>query len=121
MTDIYDAFADAYQKETLGRSAPPSKTKKLFGGVLSKNKVDLEQSVPSIKQKNIYQKQVSQYDRIKGKLFNYEQNDKSKGVFVLINKNASSPDYKKAFISFAIGGFFFLMALFNLPSIILSP
>ncbi|CDW78590.1 sft2-like domain-containing protein [Stylonychia lemnae] len=143
--DIYNAFADAYVKETLGHNprgkySPVDTTKGLFGGLSKEN--DLE-AIPKLKKKKLFSKAkiISTYDNIKNKLISSEQKQAQKQLKnqqKIINENnaafsffqlnsgkdngeGSGRNMTKAFVSFAVAGFFLLMALFNLPSLVLAP
>jgi len=91
--DIYNAFADAYVKETLGTSTkslrnkytPVDTTKGLFGGLSKEN--DLE-SIPKLKKKKLFSKAkiISTYDSIKSKILKNEQNSISPQTLLNNNK-----------------------------------
>jgi hypothetical protein len=114
MNDIYDVFADAYQKETLGKK---TQEKRGFSGMFASAN-DLE-SIPSISKKNIHSagKVASTYSSVKDRL-----SGATDLPFALTNSKAvTQTDYTKAFVCFAISGFFILLAVFNLPALVLSP
>jgi len=107
MNDIYDAFADAYQKEAMGSTFKQSKT--------LRSTEDLE-AVPTIngKASKLKTKLSSSFSSLRTRVSDSET------PFVLSVPKAR-PDYAKAFIGFAICGLFLLLALFNLPSLVLAP
>eukprot|EP00347_Sterkiella_histriomuscorum_P008562 403344619 len=174
--DIYNAFADAYVKETLTNTttynqkqktwkskqpknkeakkvsssqlAPVDTTRGLFGGLEKENDLEsnnqfggaLGQSIPNLKKKvnNMFSQEVKeqsqnafkkQYQNLKQKLFkkNADQQNQNPYFQLISSSGLGIPskyekrDTPKAFICFAICAFFFMMALLNIPSLILAP